>query len=462
MAFSIDGIASGLDTTTMINQLMQLEARPQTLIKNKVSATQILISGLQQLNTRLASLGELAEKTAKPDALSLHTATTNSDDVTATASSSARAGSLDFTVDRLAQRQVSVTAAMTAWPDDPATLTITTSDGTATEVSPASASLDDIVTAINDSESGVTALKVTAGTDPTTGEELFRLQLSAAESGVDGAFTIHRGTVADVTAGTATDLLADPGAANVRTAQDAQVTLWAGTAAAQAVTSSSNTFSALLPGVDVTAKAVSTEPVTVTVARDAAASQRVARDLVSGLTGVLSFISANSTVTPSAPGENAAVGGVFTSDSAVRDVERRILDAATGPVDGRSPSEIGISITRDGSVEFDAEKFDQAMAEDPARVAHVLQTVAGRVAETATGQSDKFDGSLTLRIQSQERSVGNLNDEILDWDRRLETRRATLERTWSSLEVQLQSLQSQGEWLSSQLGNLPTIGGNDK
>ena len=60
MAFSIGGMISGLDTATMINQLMQLEARPQSLLKNKVSSTQTLVSALQALNTRIADLGKVA------------------------------------------------------------------------------------------------------------------------------------------------------------------------------------------------------------------------------------------------------------------------------------------------------------------------------------------------------------------------------------------------------------------
>ena len=33
----VDGLVSGLDTTSLINSLMQVEAIPQTLLKNKVT-----------------------------------------------------------------------------------------------------------------------------------------------------------------------------------------------------------------------------------------------------------------------------------------------------------------------------------------------------------------------------------------------------------------------------------------
>ncbi|MFW8746209.1 hypothetical protein, partial [Mesorhizobium japonicum] len=64
----------------------------------------------------------------------------------------------------------------------------------------------------------------------------------------------------------ATNLLTQPGAATVSTAQDATVALWAGSAAEQTITSSSNTFTGLLTGVDVTVSATTDTPQTVTVA----------------------------------------------------------------------------------------------------------------------------------------------------------------------------------------------------
>ena len=457
MAIGIDGLASGLDTTTLINQLMQLEARPQVLLKNKVTDSQTLVSALQQLNTRVATLGSAAEKAVEPAAFNVFKATSSSTNLTATAGSTASAGSLDITVDRLAQNQVSVTAAMTAWPDSPPVITVTTADGTATEITAATSSLDDMVSAINASNSGITAVKVASGVNAAN-EPQYRLQLSSETAGAAGGFTVHQGTAADTAAGTAPNLLTQAGAAEVKAAQDAQVTLWAGTAAAQAVTSSSNTFTDLLPGVEVTAAKVSADPVTITVARDQAATAKTAKDLVDSLAGVLGYIATNSSVTTSeSTGSSVARGGLFTGDSGVRSISDRILSAATAPVNGRSPSEVGITLTRTGTVEFDAEKFGKALAEDPAAVQDILTQIASRVAGVATETSDKFDGAITLRIQGQESEVRELNTQVAEWDRRLETRRSTLERTYTNLEMQLSQLQSQGDWLTSQLANLPRM-----
>ncbi|MFC3298258.1 hypothetical protein FJV46_09920 [Arthrobacter agilis] len=454
MAFSIDGIASGLDTTNMINQLMQLEARPQTILKAKAASTQGFVTALQQLNTRLNSLTELATKTTKPLAFDLYTVASTSDAATATAAPSAGAGTLDFTVRQLASSQSSVTGAMTSFSPAASTLTVQAKDGTTTEIA-TTGTLDDVVASVNKAGVGITATKVSAGTD-AAGAQQYRLQFTAQETGAEHAFAVFRGTSADVAAGTATDLFSEPGAATVRTPQDAEIVLWGGTAAEQSVASSSNTFTDVLPGVSVIVAKTTTEPVSVTVSRDAEATTAKAKELVEALRSVLSFVDTNSKVAPGATAGAAPISGKFTGDSAVRGVTQSMLTAATAPINGRSTTEFGITLTRSGTVEFDAEKFAAALAKDPNTVKDALTQLSSRVAEAGKVASDKYDGELTRRIQSQESAVRSLNDQASAWDTRLEKRRSTLERTYSALEVQLSQLQSQGDWLSSQLSNIPS------
>ncbi len=461
MGFAIDGLVSGLDTANIINQLMQLEARPQTLLKNKVSSSQTMISALQQLNTKMVSIAELAAKTSTADAVGQYAATSSSEAVKVSTTAGAGPGSLDITVDQLAQTQVNVSGHLTAWSATVPALSIVTG-GQTHEFATDGATLDEIVDKVNAGDIGVTAVKVSSGTD-ANGVQQYRLQFASAATGADAAFTVYQGTAAEVTAGTATDFLSTAnGGVSIRQAQDAKVTLWAGTAAANQVTSASNTFSELLPGVSVTASTVSTDPVTVTVTRDAEATTAVTEGLVTALDDLFSYIATNSSVASSVTsGSSSAKGGLFTGDGGVRDIEQRLLSAATSPVNGKSPSEIGISITRDGTVEFDAKKFAAALAANPAGTEAVVQEISRRVADVATNVSDKRDGGLTLRIQGQESEVGRLNDQIMDWDRRLELRRSTLDAKWQGLELQLQQLQSQGSWLTAQLGNLPSMSGSE-
>ena len=456
MSLAIDGLISGLNTTSLIDQLMRVEAAPQVLLKNRVTTGQALVGGLQGLNATVASLATLATKTALPATSDLFTATSSAPSVSVSAGSGASIGTLALSITSVARGQVSVSAAMTAWPDTPATFTIVGSNGTKTELTAASTSLDDIATAVNASTAGVKAVKVAAGTDVSTGQPQFRLQFSSTATGAASAFSVFRGSAANVTAGTATDLLAAPGAATVATASDASVTLWSGTPAAQTITSATNSFTDILPGVTVTVSQVEAAPVTINVARDTAGVSSVASSLVDSLSSVFSLVDLSSSVSTStsATGAVSTKAGIFTGNSTVQDVRQRIISAASDPVNGRSPSEIGLTLTRDGTIQYDSAKFASALASDPAGTQTMLQAIATRVATAATNASDKYTGTITAAINGQQSTLTSLNTQISDWDTRLASQRAGLQKTYSNLEVSLSNLKAQSAWLSSQIAGL--------
>ena len=437
MALGIDGLISGIDTTAMIADLMKIEARPQALLKQKVQSNQLFVTALQNLNTKVASLADAAAKVAKTGGTDRYAAVTGSPTVTATTKAGAAAGSLDITVNKLATAQVSLSGAMAAWPNGNA-LSIS-ANGTITELDTAGKSLDEVISTVNKANLGVTAVKIAAGS--VDGVAQYRVQFTASTTGAGGAFTVSQN---------GTDLGA------IRAGQDAEVTLWAGVPGAETkITSATNTFADLMPGVDITVSAVSADPVTVAVSRDSKAIADVAAGLVASLSDVFAYIDRNSTVSVStSDGTTKATGGVFTGDSAIRGLKQSIMDAATGPLDGKSPSEIGINLTKYGTVEFDAEKFTAALAEDPEKTQAALTAIAARVEAAGKTASDKYDGTITKRITGQESTVRDLNNQIADWDRRLASRESTLKMIWTNLEVKLGALNSQMDWLTGQLDSL--------
>ncbi|WP_150308009.1 flagellar filament capping protein FliD [Planctomonas psychrotolerans] len=448
MSLAIDGLISGLNTTQMIDSLMKIEAIPQTLLKNKVATSQNFVSSLQTLNTRVAALTELAAKTAKPVAFELYTSTSSSDAVTLTTGAGVAPGRLDILVDSLATAQTSVTEPLTVWPDSPPALTIVRADGTSTEITPKSSSLDDVVSALNAADTGVVASKIAVGADG------FRIQLTAKASGADAAFTVHRGTAAGVADGTAPVLPTT----TISTGTDASLKLWAGTAAEQTITSSSNTFPDLLPGVTATLTAKPPAAVSITVQKDDAKVSEVAASLVKSVNDVFSFIDAQSKVSTStgSTGSTTVTSGLLAGDGTVRTVDQQLLAAASRPIGGRSPSELGITLTKTGTMEFDSAKFAAAHAKDPAGTEAFVHTLADRISAVGKGISDKYDGVLTGKITGQQKSVRVLGEQVEGWDRRLDSRRTILERTYAALEVSLSKLNSQSSWLSGQLSSLST------
>lgn len=446
MGTSIDGLATGMDTTALIASLMDVERIPQNLLKAKVTQTQTAITSLQGLNGKIAELTTLAGKTSAAGSFAAAKGSASSDAVTLVTSDKAAAGSISFTVDQLATKHTGVTAALTAWPDTPPVLSIKAADGTVKEITAASSSLDDVVRAVNGAGTGVTAAKVPAGKD-AAGVDQFRLQFTAADTGAAKAFQVVSGSAADVAAGTATDVFTGGGAVTT-TGQDAAITLWAGTGAAQQVTSASGVFTGILPGVDATATKLSATPVTITVARDDKALMDKAQGLVDGLNGVFSYIKART--------GTATTPGTFSGDSTVRDANRVLYDAGSKPINGKSPFEYGIVVNKDGTLALDKDKFTAAMAKDPAATAAAIEAVSARVEAAGKQVSDKYDGTLTKKVTGQQSLVKTFNDRISDMDVRLSAREASLKKIYSSLEVHIKTLTTQQGWLTSAIAALPT------
>ncbi len=123
------------------------------------------------------------------------------------------------------------------------------------------------------------------------------------------------------------------------------------------------------------------------------------------------------------------------------------------PVNGKSPSSIGIVIQKDGTFSFDAAVFQKALADDPQGTQAMLSGVATNVGAAATAASDKYTGSITTSITGQQSVAKDLTTQIDNWSDRLTARRATLQAQYSALETSLSKLQSQSAWLSSQLAS---------
>ena len=100
---SIAGLASGLDTTSIITKLMQIEQQPQAALQRQQQTQKTAIAAYQSINSKMSTLGTAAAALNTTAGWNAWTATTSdSTAVTATATSTAIGGSLSFSVDKLA------------------------------------------------------------------------------------------------------------------------------------------------------------------------------------------------------------------------------------------------------------------------------------------------------------------------------------------------------------------------
>lgn len=436
---SISGLSSGLDTASIISQLMVAEAAPQTRIKTALGKEQSNLKTLQELNTKVAALAVEAGKLAAPGGWTSVKVGSSSELVVGVGTSDAATGSLRLTVQQTA-RAHDLGFASTAALTDPVTagstlVRLTLADGTTQDLDTQDGTLGGLLGALNGPGTGVraTTLKLDDGS--------YRLRVTATASGAASTFTV---TNLD-----GSDLL---GGATVTAGQDAAITIGSDT-----VHSATNTFAGVVSGLDITLKP-GVAPGTVvdlSVERDTTSVAEAVRSLVDNLNAVLGAID-------SASSYNAATksAGALRGEPAVRDL-RTTLARTVFPADGSTLVTAGIALDRYGKVSFDKAAFAKAFAEDPVAVAEKFLTgastgFAARVEAVSKVASNSVDGALTTAVKSHDVTISRMKDSIEAWDTRLQLRRATLTRTYTALETALSQLQAQGNWLSGQLSSLST------
>ncbi|MEX2658103.1 MAG: flagellar filament capping protein FliD [Acidimicrobiales bacterium] len=444
---TIDGLISGLNTTQLINQLMQLERQPQVRIQQARGRNELAITALQGLNTLFLAMKTTSAAMTTATGWQPATATSSNEAAVAvSAAAGAPPASLTFDVTQLAVAGSAISSgSATALSDVVASgATISVTKGADTRsINVGDGSLGAVVKAINDEKMGVTAtaVQVSPGT--------YKLQLSSTTTGAGTSVSVAAGSFTATTLGDVVELAK---------AQDA--VLQVGGTNPYTVTRSSNTFSDLLEGVTMTLKTTATA-VTVEVAGDTKAMTAQVAKLVGDANGILADIKKHTSYDVT-----AKKGGVLVGDALVRGLQGKVLkEFAAGVTVGTttySAADFGVTVERDGTIKLDEAKFAAAYEKDPAVAEAVLGGaggLAGRLealAEIATkAQSTTTDvGLLTSAISSREGQRTRFDANIASWDQRLELRRTNLTRQFSALERALGQAQSQSQWLAGQLAGL--------
>jgi flagellar hook-associated protein 2 len=473
---SVDGLVSGLSTSTLIAQLMQVEAAPQNALKSKVTAGNKAVTAYQSVNTKMAAVVTAAKALSKPETWGALTTTVSSDAATATSQAGGTAGSVSFRVDRLATTHTvmysSTVSSLTDEDEGPALVgddfEVALAGGGTVTVTPDDHSLQAVVDAINGTEDAAyraAAVRVAPGQ--------YTLQLTALGSGADAAFGDP---------GEGLDL----GDATVVT-EGADARILVGTTSPYPITSATNTFADVLPGLTVNvnrAQAVGEAAVTVKIAPDTDSITAKVQSLVDTVNAALTDITSQ---TRQKNGSLAA--GPLVADSALRKLSQDLLGAVSAGAgeDLGSLAQVGITLTRGGTLAFDAKQFRAALATDPEGtraffdsyedVPHVkatagfnpgwdvanglarrLETVGLVATEGVTLPTDAATkvrkGVLQDLIQRRGDAVRGLTEQVEAWDRRLELRQTTLKKQFSALETALGKMQQQSNWLAGQIAGL--------
>lgn len=464
------GLASGLDTSSIISELMQVEAVPQTLLKNRMAAEQTQVTALQSVNSAFAALSTAAQSFATGSTWTQLAATSSSSSISVTASSSAVPANVTVVVNNTAQ---GAQANVTTPPAAATTYTVLGADGTplkdssgnAIAFTPKDTSLSSIADAINatTSTSNLKAVLINPtganGTAPML--EILSTQTGAASNfkitGADGS------VLADTTV--APDPASDPPV--VMQGKDASISV-----DGQTITSSSNTFKSVMPGVDltVTAGTAAATKSTISVTDDGTSRASGIKLFVQQINTLLQTVASQTAYgsISTSSGTASSGAGALAGNPDLRDLATQLVNTIF-PSDGTSMADYGLDVDKDGNLTFDQDAFTAAYQADPDKVqAAFIGKATTNVDDTTTGMdgfvtrvqkladlaSDPYAGTLTASIKSMNAEINDYSDQISDWDDRLAAKQASLQTIYTNLETKLSTLQSQSEWLSSQLDSL--------
>lgn len=435
----ISGIATGLDTETLVQQLMAIERRPLVLMQERKNLLQQQRDAWRDINTRLNNLRDRMAELSRTSLFEGRSAVSSAADVaTASATRDAAEARYNIEVVQLAQshRVASAKLEGAIGYTGSARLAVGDRDPVVIEID-ADDTVHTIAEKINEADVAVTA-RVIDG----------RLVIQADETGeahqlkFEGALWRELGITGDD--GEILDT------AQLQSAQDAVFKIEGLT-----IARSSNKIDDVIEGVTFTLQGEG--ETVIDIKRDEAAVLDAVRKFVEQYNSTMSFIQSRS-----------SDGGVLQGDTLLMRIAFQLRSDITARVGGaglayNQLAAVGISIDRHGTMTLNEAKLREALADDPEAVQKLF---------AATQDADGFDG-VTARLESRfqawlqagdgllaarQKMFGDrmkaIDDSIEQMERRLEIREQNLMRQFIALEEVMAAFQTQAMWLEGQINQL--------
>jgi flagellar hook-associated protein 2 len=443
---TFSGLATGLDSASLIDQLVQIERQPITSLEKRQATLQKNVTLLQELNSKLSAVKSAATKLSTATSFFVKKVT-NADETSlgVSAGSNADVGTHLIAINALARASTLASASF----NDTTTTTVGTgtldiSVGATTKsitIDSSNNTLQGIRDAINDSDIDVTAsiIPENDGPNPT-----YRLAVVGKNTGTVNTITID---TSGLTRG-ASDVALN--FTTTQAAQDASLTI-----DGIAISRSNNTISDAISGVTLDAKATSTSAIQVTVNDDTEAIKTQVNDFIQAYNDVQSFIS-----TQTKYDSTTKTAGPLTGDSALRSLQRSLASVIATTVTG-TPSilaEVGVSTQKDGTLSVDETKFSNALQTNLEGVSNLFLSASNGVATTAidyiTQATRSGDGLISGRISSIQDTISEIGKQIDRKTDDLDRYRDSLVLRFTSLETLVSQLQGQGQFLAQHLSSL--------
>jgi len=501
---SFSGLASGLDTAAIVQQLLALERIPIQQIETKRDREQEKLDKIDVLSGLVKTLQEKAEGLSESSGL-LAYAVTGADPSIATiaATGAAAAGTHTLEVLQLAEIDrwafdgvADPTVDLGTNGGDQIAFSVAGVDYTV-DLEAGASSLEDIAAAFQEQVSDVvTASVVNTG---TSSDPSYRLVLASNEPGAENRITDIVSRVENLTI----DYQAPDG--DDQATSESNITVGVNAFAkldGLTVERGSNDFSDVYDGLEITLVGTNVgQPMSFTVDSDREAIRAGIDEFVAAYNEVIGFVNQQSTYTPAESEDEDAVGttGVLFGDSLLKSVSaalRRSLfdvdvDDVLADTEGYSTlSLIGISVKNDGTLEVDGDVLDEKMAGDLALFADLFtdddgfdnggappntneyytdQTADSGLMATLAREIDRMFGSFEgpidpntgervvldsifdLKQDTIRATIRGYDDRISEMERRLTVTEQNLTLRFSRLEELMGALNAQGAALVNAL-----------
>ena len=469
MSISIGGLASGLDTNGMIEQMLAIQQQPITRLQEETSAYEVELTTYGSMQGLLESLQSAVEAMDTEGELASYTATSGDTDLfSVSADDDAVAGDYTVTVQQMAKAHKLTSSAFSeeeAVGEGTIHLKVGTADATDIAIS-ADDTIEDVADAINEADVGVTAAVVFDGTN-------YFLTLAAEETGEDNVINL---TVTE--AGTASGdpensdttglsrLVYDQGIttnmSNTQSSADAIITV----DGVSNIKRSSNVIDDVLQGVTLTLKSAPDAPdneTTLTVSSNASAVKSKINSFVNAYNKVAIFIT-------EAQKYNAdtEVAGILMGDATTNSIRNRLENMVTGVVSGTGDfthlSDIGITLDSEGQLEVDDDILDAALDDNFDEVLQFFtqstegsEGVAVEMQEVLDSILNGTDGAITARTKGIQESIDSIEEQIERMQIRNETWEVRTRAQFNSLELLLAEYQSTGDYLTQQITGMQNL-----
>src|SRR3954447_16135620 len=461
---ALSGLASGVDTSSIVDQLMSIERQKVTRINNNQTSVTAHQTALKAVTDKLNALSTAAA--ALTDSTSWKTSqTSTSSDATKVAVAQldgAGIGGHTITVDRLAS---SAQHGFAYVPSGSAgTFTISAGASSATISVGANATAKDIATAINASTSAPVYAAVVKDDDGTE-----RVVMSSRKTGSGNDFTV------DTTGlGSGGSLSEDTDYQRTGPTLNA---LYSVDGVAKPA-SQTNSIENAIPGLRITLAGVTSSPVSITTAEatiDKSSIKAKVKAFVDAYNAVVD-------VTRTDIGEKGVVNASSTADlqkgtlfgdlgltGMLSSLKNTLTSTVANIGSLKSLSDIGISIPKStgvvtedakaGKLTFDATALDGALDKDWTQVRTLFTGVGPRkgfallTTDFVKAQTG-LKGVLTGRMNSDSTTLKDLANQVTATNERLGQTEKRLKAQFAAMETALQTSQSQQAWLEGQIAGL--------